>query len=168
MWSSAVGCLVTFTLSLLAVPPLATAQPQGKLPRIGVLEPGLSQPPTPCLQAFQQGLRDLGYVEGHTIHLAYRHAEDHVDRLPALLAELVQLAPDVIWLTSTQAVLRPNHPLERTVHSTRLFPVRGLVPVGRCSVGALGATETEEKLQDNNPKVPVTNDSTRPYDPLGD
>ena len=66
MWSSAVGCLVTFTLSLLAVPPLATAQPQGKLPRIGVLEPGLSQPPAPCLQAFQQGLRDLGYVEGHT------------------------------------------------------------------------------------------------------
>jgi ABC-type uncharacterized transport system substrate-binding protein len=105
MWSSAVGCLVTLTLSLLAVPPLATAQPQGKLPRIGVLEPGPSQPPTSCLQAFQQGLRDLGYVEGHTIRFAYRHAEDHADRLPALAAELVQLAPDVIWLTSTQAVV---------------------------------------------------------------
>ena len=92
-------------LSLLAVPPLATAQPQGTLPRIGVLEPGPSQAPTPCLQAFQQGLRDLGYVEGHTIRLAYRHAEYHVDRLPALVAELVQLAPDVIWLHSTQAVV---------------------------------------------------------------
>jgi len=105
MGSRAVGCLVTFTLSLLAVPPIAMAQPQGKLPLVGVLEPGPSQPPTPCLQAFQQGLRDLGYVEGHTIRLAYRHAEYHVDRLPALVAELVQLAPDVIWLHSTQAVV---------------------------------------------------------------
>src|SRR5215831_18473878 len=104
MWYSTVGCLVTLTLSLLAAP-IATAQPQGKLPLVGVLEPGPSQPPTPCLQAFQQGLRDLGYVEGHTIRLAYRHAEYHADRLPALLAELVQRAPDVIWLHSTQAVV---------------------------------------------------------------
>ena len=74
MWYSAVGCLVALTLSLLAVSPIATAQPQGKLPRIGVLEPSPSQPPTRCLQAFQQGLRDLGYVEGHNIHLAYRYA----------------------------------------------------------------------------------------------
>jgi putative tryptophan/tyrosine transport system substrate-binding protein len=105
MWSCAVGYLVTLTLSLLAAPLLATAQPRGKLPLVGVLEPGRQQPPGRCLPAFQQGLRDLGYVEGHTIRLAYRYGEDDVDRLPTLAAELVHLAPDVIWLHSTQAVV---------------------------------------------------------------
>src|SRR6266700_2082440 len=104
MWSSVVGCLVTLTLSLLAAPPIAMAQPRGKLPLVGVLEPG-SQPSLNCFPAFQQSLRDLGYVEGHNIRFAYRYGEDHADRRPPLAAELVQLAPDVIWLHSTQAVV---------------------------------------------------------------
>ena len=77
----------------------------GKLPLVGVLEPGPQQPPRGCLQGFQQGLRDLGDVEGHNIRFAYRYAEDHADRLPSLPAELVQLAPDLIWLHLTQAVV---------------------------------------------------------------
>src|SRR5262245_14392988 len=93
------------TLSLLAVPPIATAQPRGKLPLVGVLEPGRQQSHGGCLPAFQRGLRDLGYVEGHTIRFAYRYGEDHADRLPTLLTELVQLAPDDIWLHSTPAVV---------------------------------------------------------------
>jgi putative ABC transport system substrate-binding protein len=55
--------------------------------------------------AFGQGLRDLGYVEGHNIRLAYRYAAYQWDRLPALAAELVQLQPAVIVTNSTQAVL---------------------------------------------------------------
>jgi putative tryptophan/tyrosine transport system substrate-binding protein len=98
MWYSAVGGIVTLTLSLLAAPCAITAQPRGKIPRVGVLEPTSQARPAPCLFAFQQGLRDLGYVEGQTILLDYRYAEEHVDRLPALAAELVQLAPDVLWL----------------------------------------------------------------------
>src|SRR2546423_13174264 len=101
MWYSAVGFIVTFTLSLLTAPLVATAQPRGKIPRVGVLEPTSQQRPAPCIFAFQQGLRDLGYVEGQTIRLDYRYAEEHPERLPTLLAELVQLAPDVIWLHST-------------------------------------------------------------------
>jgi putative ABC transport system substrate-binding protein len=96
---------VTLTLSLLAAPPIATAQPQGTLPLVGVLEPGRQQSPLSCLPAFQQSLRDLGYVEGHTIRFAYRYGDDHTDRLPSLVAELVQLAPDVIWLYSNSAVV---------------------------------------------------------------
>jgi ABC-type uncharacterized transport system substrate-binding protein len=103
MWYSTVGCLVTLTLSLLAAPRATTAQLRGKTPRIGVLEPGPQQRPAPCIFAFQQGLRDLGYVEGQNILLDYRYAEDQPDRLPALAAELVQLAPDVIWLHSDPA-----------------------------------------------------------------
>jgi ABC-type uncharacterized transport system substrate-binding protein len=103
MWYSTVGCLVTLTLSLLMAPLATQAQPRGKIPRVGVLQPASQARPTPCLFAFQQGLRDLGYVEGQTILLDYRSAEGHVDRLPALAAELVQLAPDVLWLYSDHA-----------------------------------------------------------------
>jgi putative ABC transport system substrate-binding protein len=105
MWYSAVGCLVTLTLGLLAATPIATAQPQDKLPLVGVLEPGRQQFPLNCLPAFQQSLRDLGYVEGHTIRFAYRYGEDHADRLPPLATELVHLAPDVIWLHSNPAAM---------------------------------------------------------------
>jgi putative ABC transport system substrate-binding protein len=104
MWSSAIGCLVTLTLSLLAAPLNITAQPRGKSPRLGVLDPNPQQHPTPCLPAFQQGLRDLVYVEGQNLLVDYRYADDQVDRLPALLAALVQRAPDVIWLHSDPAV----------------------------------------------------------------
>ena len=103
MWYSAVGCIVTFTLSLLALPLVTTAQPRGKIPRVAVLEPTSQERPAPCLFAFQQGLRDLGYVEGQTILLDYRYGEGQADRLPALAAELVQLAPDVLWLHSDPA-----------------------------------------------------------------
>lgn len=100
-----IGLAVGLALSVFLASLVAEAQPQGKLPLVGVLEPGRQQPPSRCLGAFQQSLRDLGYVEGHTIRLAYRYGEDHADRFPTLLAELVQLVPDIIWLHSTQAVV---------------------------------------------------------------
>ena len=103
MWYSAVGCIVPLTLSLLAVPLTAQAQVREKTPRVGVLEAGSQQSPFPCLLAFQQGLRDLGYLEGHNIFLEYRYAENQPDRLPALAAELVQRQPDTIWTSSSSA-----------------------------------------------------------------
>src|SRR5215510_3127210 len=103
MWHSAVGVIVTLVLSLLAAPLAINAQPRGKIPRVAVLEPTSQERPAPCLFAFQQGLRDLGYVEGQTILLDYRYGEGQADRLPALAAELVQLAPDVLWLHSDPA-----------------------------------------------------------------
>lgn len=92
MWYSAVGYLVTLTLSLLAAPLTVMAQPQGNIPLVGVLEPGLQQPRSTCLTAFQQGLRDLGYVEGQQ------------DRLPALAAELVRLPVDILVTAGPPAV----------------------------------------------------------------
>jgi putative ABC transport system substrate-binding protein len=93
------------TLSLLVAPCATKAQPRGDIPLIGVLELGSQQAPLGCLGAFRQGLRDLGYVEGRNITIAYRYAEGHRDRLAALAAELVRLTPDVLWTHSTPAAL---------------------------------------------------------------
>jgi putative ABC transport system substrate-binding protein len=110
MWSRAVGCLVTLTLSLLAAPLLATAQPRKNMPLVGFLRPGypLHSPGSPSdiyLDAFRQGLRDLGYVEGQSLRLEVRYAEYQKDRYAALAAELVQLQPDVIVTNTTPALL---------------------------------------------------------------
>ena len=65
MWYSAVGFVVTLTLSLLVAPLTAEAQQPTKVYRIGWLGAGPPLPePNPSLEAFRQGLRDLGYVEG--------------------------------------------------------------------------------------------------------
>ena len=125
MWYSAIGCLVTLTLSLLAAPLTARAQLRGKIPLVGVLEPGSQQLHPPCLPAFQQALRDLGYVEGHTIAFAYRFAEGHPDRLPTLAAELVQLAPDVLWLHA-------NAPARAATQATPVIPI--VIAVGNALV----------------------------------
>ena len=105
MWCSAVGCIMTLILSLLAAPDATTAQPREKMPLLGVLEPSSPQAPIGCLGAFRQGLRALGYVEGHTVTVAYRYADGHRDRLATLAAELVGLTPDVLWTHSTPAAL---------------------------------------------------------------
>jgi putative ABC transport system substrate-binding protein len=108
MWYSAVGLMVTLTLSLLAAPLATEAQPRRKIPLVGMLEsgasPGSSDSPR-CARFFRQGLRDLGYVEGQNIALEYRYADNQFDRLPALAAELVRLTPEVIWTHSNAAAL---------------------------------------------------------------
>jgi len=77
-------------LVLLAAPLVAEAQQAAKVPRIGYLAGNLAG--TPHLpEAFRQGLRDLGYVEGRNVVIEYRDAEGKLERLPALAAELVAL-----------------------------------------------------------------------------
>src|SRR6266446_6255408 len=80
---------------LLAAPLAAEGQQAAKVARIGWMgdNPALS----PQLrEAFLQGLRDLGYVEGRSVVIEYRYAERKLERLPALAAELVALKVDVI------------------------------------------------------------------------
>ena len=95
MWCSAVGVIVTLTLSLLAAP--LTALPRSTVPRIGILfQDTIAEVSTPLWEAFRQGMRDLGYVEGKNIVLEYRFAARQYERLPELAAELVRLPVDVL------------------------------------------------------------------------
>jgi putative ABC transport system substrate-binding protein len=73
----------------------AKAQEPKKVPRIGFLTTSPSVFPG-RIEAFRQGLRELGYVEGKNIVIEWRYAEGKLDRLPALTAELVRLKVDVI------------------------------------------------------------------------
>ena len=100
-----IGIAVILTLSLL-VPRAAEAQSSGNVRRIGYLGP----PPSSggLLQAFQQGLRELGYIEGRNIIIEYRYTGSGRDmdaRLPLLAAELVQLKPEVLVVSIDQAAL---------------------------------------------------------------
>jgi putative tryptophan/tyrosine transport system substrate-binding protein len=98
--------ILILLLSLASSP--SGAQPRGHLPVVGVLSPATSEAltdPKRGLYAFVHGLRELGYVEGQTIRLAYRFADYHWDRLPSLAAELVQLNPDVIVAATTPGAL---------------------------------------------------------------
>jgi len=81
---------------------VAQAQQPRKVPRIGVLSPGFPGP-SPLLDAFRQGLRELGYVEGQNIAVEYRFAEANPEPLPNLAGELVRLKVDVILTVNTAA-----------------------------------------------------------------
>lgn len=73
MWCSAIGCIVTLTLSIFVVPLLAMAQPAGKVRRIGMLRAGVTSTDFERnFEAFRQGLRDLGLVEGQNLTIEYR------------------------------------------------------------------------------------------------
>jgi putative tryptophan/tyrosine transport system substrate-binding protein len=86
---------------LLALCIPAHAQQPAKVPRIGVLWLYSPTIASPFAEAFRQGLRGLGYVEGQNIALEERWAEGRFDRLPSLAAELVRLNVDIIVTTST-------------------------------------------------------------------
>src|SRR5467141_1277478 len=110
MWRSTVGVLVTLALALLSIPRVTEAQPAGKVPRLGILAPGLPPgEPGRGLDHFRQGLRDLGYVEGQTIALEVRWDERHPERWPDLAADLVRLRVDLIVVGTTAATLAAQH-----------------------------------------------------------
>ena len=94
--------LCGLTLGTLALPFAAEAQQAGKVPRIGFLFYG-SPGPSPEIDAFRQGLRELGCIEGQNITIEYLFASGRVERLPELAAELVRLKLDVIVTPGTPA-----------------------------------------------------------------
>ena len=108
--------LGTLASGLLAAPLAAEAQQTaGKVVRIGYLAANLAASPH-LREAFLQGLRDLGYVEGRNVVIEYRDAEGKYERFPALATELVALKVDVIVVTSTPSAVAVKQ-------ATRTIPI---------------------------------------------
>jgi putative tryptophan/tyrosine transport system substrate-binding protein len=108
--------LIALGAGVLAAPRGSLAQQASKLARIAFLYYGSRQSSSDRYNAFVQGMRELGYVEGTNFILEARFADGNNERLPALVTELVRLKVDVIVATGTP-VLRALH------HATTTIPV---------------------------------------------
>ncbi len=122
-------------LLLLTAPLTAKAQSAGKVYRIGFLAAGWGSGTAYLrpLEAFRQGLRELGWVEGQNVLIEYRFAEGRLERLPGLAEELVRLKVDVIAASPTPAALAAKD-------ATRTIPIVGMSltePVGVGLVASL-------------------------------
>jgi len=120
------------SLGLLATSPGAEAEQPGKVYQIGYLSSASASPPNE-LEPFRQGLRDLGYLEGRNVLISARFAENKLDHLPALAADLVRLKADVIVTFSTPAAKAASQ-------ATKTIPIvmsSGGDPVGSGLVASL-------------------------------
>jgi putative tryptophan/tyrosine transport system substrate-binding protein len=112
MGKKAIGVLLV-GLALVSVH-LAEAQQPTKIPRIGYLAVAPLSAESDRIEAFRQGLRELGYVEGKNIVIEWRSADGKPDRMPTLAAELVQLKVDVI-VTAGSGATRPSKAATSTI-----------------------------------------------------
>src|SRR5215210_4089692 len=104
------GCLGLAGLSLLAGCDLPRLPGQAaKVPRIGFLAVGSRAGRAPGIEAFLQGLQDLGYTEGQHYTIEYRFSDGNDERLPELAAELVTRGVEVILASGTLAVVAAKH-----------------------------------------------------------
>lgn len=104
--------MATLVVLALCLAPLAAEteeSPAGKVYRVGFLASATASAAPHLLQAFRQGLRDLGWVEGRNIAIEYRWAEGRPERLIVLAADLVRLNVDVIVSPGTRGPLAAQH-----------------------------------------------------------
>ena len=112
--SSNFGQILGVAFGLLVPWFAAAAQGATKVPRIGYRTAAYLSAITNRTAAFQQGLREFGYVDGKTINIEWRSAEEKFDRLPALAVDLVRLKVDVI-VTGGEAATRPAKEASSTI-----------------------------------------------------
>ena len=125
--------LCLLTTALLYTVSLAEAQQTKKVPRVGFLAAASASAVSTRAEALQQGLRELGYVEGKNIVIEYRWADGKIERLPDLAAELVRINVDIIVTGGPQAT-RPAKKATGTVPIVMAFDSD---PVGNGFVASL-------------------------------
>jgi ABC-type uncharacterized transport system substrate-binding protein len=125
--------LTSIVVLLLFAVSLATAAQVGKVPRIGVLLPGSPDPEYERrLDAFRQGLRELGYIDTQNILLEYRWAHAKYEHMADLVAELMRLKVDVLVVDSTRAGLAAKS-------ATSTLPIVLAVAADPVSTGLVGS-----------------------------
>jgi putative tryptophan/tyrosine transport system substrate-binding protein len=125
--------VLTFCAMFFALCFSAQAQEPKKVPRIGVIFTGFPSTATPLMEAFRDGLRDLGYIQGKNIVIEYRYGEGKEDRLVDTVAELVRLKVDIIVVAGGNATLAAKN-------ATKTIPIVMAVasdPVGAGLVASL-------------------------------
>ena len=130
----AAGLILTLILGILAMPIAAEAQRQAKVSRLGYVS-GSGDPSAagPHVEAFRQGLRDRGYIEGKNILVEYRYAEGKLDRVPGLVAELLQLKVDVLVI----GLLLPG--VRAAKEATKIIPIVMVSAVDPVAAGIVGS-----------------------------
>ena len=108
--------VLALALLLVALPLAGEAQHTAKAARIGYLSPASAAADALHKEAFRQGLRALGYVEGQNVLIEARYADGRFERLPDLAAELVRLKVDVI-------VAAPTTAIRAVQRATRTIPI---------------------------------------------
>ena len=110
--------LITLLAGAAAWPLVARAQQPDRMRRIGVLMPFAETDleASQLIAAFRSGLEKLGWLEGHNLHIDYRWAAGDAERMRIYAAEIVQLAPEVIFVSSPSV-------LAATVKATRTIPI---------------------------------------------
>jgi len=102
-----------FGAAMFAMPRSSAQRRPGNLPRIGWLVPTTQAEWQGLLDEHRLGMRELGYVEGHTVETEYLFADGHFDRLPDLAANLVEHKVDLIVTTSTSAIIVAKRAAEK-------------------------------------------------------
>ena len=158
--------------------PLIAHGQQSAVPVVGFLNPQLAKDYQGQLAAFLDGLAEAGYVDGRNVKIEYRWAENHSDRLPALVADLLDKKPAVIAATSSPAALaaKAANTTIPIVFETAFDPVQlGLVKnlnrpggniTGITALNALVIPKRLELLHELVPKAEVVGLLVNPANPV--
>jgi putative tryptophan/tyrosine transport system substrate-binding protein len=163
--SSARALFVAFGALIFALYGRAEAQQTSKMVRIGVLDANSQAVAAGRIEAFRQGLRELGHSEGQNILIETRYADGKLDRIPALVAELLKLKIDVLVVSSTPGAAAAKKAVKSIpiVFFGVTDPVgAGLVPslarpegniTGLTNVAAVLSGKRLELLKETSPRV---------------
>jgi putative tryptophan/tyrosine transport system substrate-binding protein len=121
--------------------PLAARAQQPAMPVIGLLDSRSPEALTDRLRGFRRGLKDTGYVEGENVSIEYRWAENQMDRLPALAAELVRRQVAVIVSSGSVAAASAARAATTTI------PIVFLVPEDPVKLGLVASLARRRILQ---------------------
>ena len=125
--------IVALVVTLAMCGAVAEAQQPGKVPRIGYLSVSSPSAMSARTEAFRQGLRELGYVEGENIVIEWRSREGKSERVPALVAELVRLKVDFIVTAGATS----TRPVKEATVTTPIVMASDTDPVGSGFVASL-------------------------------